>query len=308
MVRDASLRWSIRLALTLALLCLLGGCISSIQAATGISAYCSPPSASHGGWTEDQVGATASRAERIAALLGVSDELDHVRHLPASESQAARLLILERLDFARTTIEATVAELDCEGERAEQLSTYLEQKEERSTMRLTVASITVGAATGIVSAFLSTADTSTAVQGTVAVVGGTATGALALVPLGQSPKVEFRHERNMLTDIWEGPPESTAFSDLVWAYLSRAEFSNQQVESIRARIVSRWLEFRTLAQESSESPLLFGAGGWYDAETLRRRAAMLDQVKAEVRLMNQDLAELSYALNAAVAEDTSPSP
>jgi hypothetical protein len=211
---------------------------------------------------------------------------------------------LQRLDFTRTTIEATVAELDCEGERAEQLAAYLERRQNTTTTRLTIASIVTAAVTGIATGFLQQ-DHELPAEETIAAVGGTATAMLALAPLWVGPTVSFHHSRNFLTDIWEGPREASVFPEIVWAYLSRPEFSNEKIEAIRKRVIARWEEYQSADGQVLERPrrggpppLLFGAGGRYDAKTLRQRANMLDQIKAEVALMNQDLAALSALLNA----------
>jgi hypothetical protein len=110
------------------------------------------------------------------------------------------------------------------------------------------------------------------------------------------PRTDFQHPRNLLTDLWSGPPTSSTYAPLVWAYFTRAAFSNAQQQAIREKIVARWRRYRDLAGDATETALLFGAGGSYDAETLKARAAMLDEVKAEVDLASQDIQELASIL------------
>ena len=62
--------------------------------------------------------------------------------------------ITNRLILCRTEIASIAAELDCEGERAEQLSTYITSKESAQVNKLTVASITLGALTAVAVIFI----------------------------------------------------------------------------------------------------------------------------------------------------------
>jgi hypothetical protein len=129
----------------------------------------------------------------------------------------------------------------------------------------------------------------------VAVSGGAVTAALGLGSLFAHAQVTFEHSRNLLSDIWRGPQTSTTYPPLVWAYLTRSEFSNSGRAAIRERIVSRWKQFQQV-DEPRTAAVLFGTGGSYDADTLRLRAAMLYEVKAEVELTHQELVTLAASL------------
>jgi len=122
------------------------------------------------------------------------------------------------------------------------------------------------------------------------------TGGLGVGSLYVHPRIDFQHPRNLLTDLWTGPPTSSTYPPLVWAYLTRAQFSNEEQQAIREKIVARWRRYRDIASDPVETALLFGAGGSYDAATLRARAAMLDEVKAEVELVSQDIEALATVL------------
>jgi hypothetical protein len=262
----------------------LSACASG-PATSGAWGFCAPPEALPVTWREDPAPPDASRGQQIAALLGVSEERRQVGET------TARVVVLERLAITRTVLDATVAELDCERERTLQIAALLHARKERTTTRFTIASIVVGAATTIIAGVLVSADTSPTAQGLVAVGGGALTAGLALVPLFDHPQVELTHERNVLADVWLGPRVSRSFPVVVWAYLTRPQFSNEQERSIRENVVARWKE-HDLQRGTFDRATLFGARGLYDAQALDLRAAMLAQVKAEVRLMNQDLSAL----------------
>jgi hypothetical protein len=233
----------------------------------------------------------------MAALLGVRALLVEGTH-----DEGTRIELLARIEEARLTIAGTRAELDCAGERAKQAADYLASAQDSAVHTLTVASIAAAAATSIVSVFLSTRQTSTWMQNGFAIGGGSVTAGLGVASLDVHLHIRVDHPRNPLADVWFGPKESTLYPPMVWGYFTDPEFSNDQQESIRARIVQRWVQFQGVRKEDPKLvALLFGAGGTYDEETLRMRGSMIDQVKAEVDLMNQDIAALVARLRAARA-------
>jgi hypothetical protein len=278
----------------LAALAVLPGC-ASVGAIQGGGGYCAP-AATLASVTPEPSVPGAPRNEQTLALVGLTSDAGAVSKPNEPLDVETRLRILERLELARVTIGATVAELDCEGERARQAADYLTNAQQRQVQTLTVASIAAAAATAIAGVFLSTGNASPTAQDTVGIVGGGATAGLGLASLYVHPSLPFEHTRNLLADVWSGPAASTTFPPVVWAYLTRAAFSNDQQQAIRVRIVERWRHFRSIGNDPEQQALLFGQGGRYDAATLRRRAAMLAEVKAEVALANQELSSVSGAL------------
>jgi hypothetical protein len=278
------------------LLAAITGCAPSALPVRA-AGYCAPPAPIAWSIAEDaSPPPSADRTERLAALLGLRDVLLERRASRAPASVESRVRALERLGMARVVVAATSAELDCEGERAEQAADYLTRRGSTGVQELTVASVLVAAGTSIAGVLLSTKSAKADVQDAVAISGGALTVGLGLGSLYVHPRVNFTHPRNLLADVWSGPAASTTYAPPVWAYLTRAEFSNDQRDAIRARIVARWRKFQQIENDPSATALLFGAGGSYDADALRARAAMLDEVKAEVDLANQDLAALDAAL------------
>jgi hypothetical protein len=203
--------------------------------------------------------------------------------------------IVERTELASLAIEATAAELDCERERAVQAADYLTRGQAGGVQALTIGSIVVAALTGIAGVLLSTSGRPAAEQDTVVISGGIVTAGLGLGSLVVHPHTTFEHTRNLLTDVWLGPSASTTYPPIVWAYLTRPAFSNDGRAAIREKIVARWRQFRQV-EDPSTAAMLFGTGGSYDADALRLRAAMLNEVKAEVELTHQEVAVLASAL------------
>ncbi len=149
--------------------------------------------------------------------------------------------------------------------------------------------------TSIAGVLLSTNNRPSAEQDAVAISGGAVTAALGLGSLFVHPRTAFEHTRNLLADVWLGPASSASYPPFVWSYLTRSAFSNSQRTAIRERIVTRWKQFQQV-EDPASAAVLFGNGGSYDADTLHARAAMLDEVKAEVDLAHQELAALATLL------------
>jgi hypothetical protein len=270
------------------LLAPLSGCATTV----GNSGYCAPPATVSYPFAPDPSPPDdAPRDAQVAALVGLSGAAKD----PVSQPADATLRVLSRVELAGLVIGATSAELHCESERAEQAAEYLSRQQTRGTQWLTVGSVVAAALTGIGGVLLSTRQASEAAQDSTAIGGGIVTAGLGLASLYVHPRTRFDHERNLLADVWSGPTTSPLFPSVVWAYLTRPAFSNSRREAIRGRIVARWKQFEQV-EDLASAATLFGRGGSYDVDLLRARAAMLDEVRAEVELEKQDLAAFAAAL------------
>jgi len=230
----------------------------------------------------------------MAALLGLSEALSLRAH--GTLTTDMRLHVLERMELARLAIDATSAELDCEGERTQQAADYLASQQAGLVQLVTVASILTAAAVSVASVLLSTTNASPALQNSVGIGGAAVAAGLGFATLYVAPTIRFEHARNLLRDIWEGPAQSHVYPPIVWAYLSRATFSNAQDAPIRSKIVERFRVLGATDDDAHIRKLLFEAGGQFDVAALRAQASLLDQVKAEVALESQELEALARSL------------
>lgn len=198
-----------------------------------------------------------------------------------------RSQIQHRLLLATTEIAGVAAELDCEGERADQLARYLDDFNSKRNTRLTVASLVTGAVTTVATALIS----SKGAQNTVAISGGLITaglGVLTINPAGK--KMKLQHPRNVLKDIWDTPDTSAIYSPFIWYVLNEKRFSNSGKLSLAESIKQRWKEFDLQDKGSpKEVQLFFGTGGIYTADDLHTRAAMINELQSTIRSVNQDL-------------------
>jgi len=220
---------------------------------------------------------------------------------PAAELAVLRQrqAIAGQVALVSSTVASLAAELDCEGERADQVAGYLKTLDDRRTQRLNVLSIGVGAASGIGTTVIENKGG----QYAFGIGGGLLAAGLGLLTLRQQGHTaEFDHPRNLLADVWAEKSASDLFPPSVWYLLREPAFSNGGQTSIAHNTRQRWQHYGQLAKPESKkgkqlAGLLFGPGGQYSADELTVRANMLNELQSAVRLLNQELQGLLLVLN-----------
>jgi hypothetical protein len=210
---------------------------------------------------------------------------------------ATEAIVLGQLEVA-----GTIAEIDCEGERGDQLRVRLQAALDRRARVLGVATILAGAATAALTGGLSIAGAATA--GNIAGIAGGATEAgLATTLLFGEARGELRTPRNLLGEVWRRPERPVLIPGSVWRYLTRRDPGEPEAPSRLDRLLAEWRVPELLGAPGSETErrraeLLFGDGGAFTPGDLEIRDAMLDLLETTVALMNQDLRALLLELGA----------
>ncbi|MGI4884589.1 MAG: hypothetical protein ACRYFR_06480 [Janthinobacterium lividum] len=244
---------------------------------------------------------TANAAGLLPALTTLLALEATARQQPGPMAELAVLRQRQRIGaqaaLVSTTVASLAAELDCEGERADQVAGYLKAQDDRRTQRLNVLSISIGAASGIGTTVID----NTAAQYAFGIGGGLLAAGLGLLTLTGGHSAEFDHPRNLLADVWGEKPASDVFPPSVWYLLTEPAFSNGGQTSLAHNTRRRWEHYGQLARPNSKegqalAALLFGAGGQYSADQLTVRANMLNELQSAVRLLNQELQGLLLAL------------
>ncbi|GAB2562069.1 hypothetical protein [Spirosoma aerophilum] len=218
-------------------------------------------------------------------------------HPDPSAFRFVRQQITEWIGLTNLQISSTASEMDCEEERADQVATYLVQQANGREQKLTVASLTVGALTSIISIALFARKSNSDALNALGIGGGAAGAGLGLGILLVKQKVPFQHPRNPLGDLWTGPDTSSIFPPLVWAFLNQPTQPGHPSSSVRRQLLERWNDLGQLGttpgkEQTRLRALFFGTGGTYTADELQIRANMLDQLESEINLIKQDLATL----------------
>lgn len=223
--------------------------------------------------------------------LGVLDNVHKIEHLKKDPVNTLSILqqrqqITDNLLLANVEIAAIAAELDCEGERIDQVAAYVDNINDRRTNKLTVASIAIGAASGIAGALITGAGWNKA----IAIGGGVAglgLGFATLNPVGK--KITLQHKRNLLQTVWE-ENNNQGIPPFLWFMLTEKRISNSGASSLLNNLKTRWITYQFEGDTSQAAKSVnFSAGGIYSAADLHMRAAMINQLQALIRSIAQNL-------------------
>lgn len=204
--------------------------------------------------------------------------------------------IFNRLLLASTELASLAAELDCESERSKQSANYLDQINDTRIQRLTILSVITGAATAIITSVSNSHKTQVAVGVNGSIISGVFAG---LAVFSSRKSIVVAHNRNLLADIWYAPKISTTYPPFIWFVLNAKEFNIGGNTSTILSLKDRWVEEGLIdsSKKSKKELLFFGKGGKYLANDLHTLTSMINQLKAEIRSINQDLQSLMLKLS-----------
>ena len=233
----------------------------------------------------------------LAHALDLDKELEQLTELRDEHSNikdsvlylAAQQKIEQKVRDALVEIDALVGELDCEGERCDQLKELLEGMNSKRNNKLTVASIVIGALSAVADACISNDGWNKGVAIGAGVIGA-GLGWATLSPKGK--RLILKHKRNHLRAIWE-EKNSNGFPPIVWYMLNETKFTNTQQSTMLRNIRKRWLTF-TFEDDIKEAnkSVLFKSEGVYTEDLLETRSQIVGQLKATTQTLNQNFSSL----------------
>ena len=233
----------------------------------------------------------------LAHALDLDKELEQLTELRDEHSNikdsvlylAAQQKIEQKVRDALVEIDALVGELDCEGERCDQLKELLEGMNSKRDNKLTVASIVIGALSAVADACISNDGWNKGVAIGAGVIGA-GLGWATLSPKGK--RLILKHKRNHLRAIWE-EKNSNGFPPIVWYMLNETKFTNTQQSTMLRNIRKRWLTF-TFEDDIKEAnkSVLFKSEGVYTEDLLETRSQIVGQLKATTQTLNQNFSSL----------------
>lgn len=228
----------------------------------------------------------------ILSILNVEQELAQLTESPSGEElNKLRLSIYYKFQALTMEVSGTAAMLDCEEERTEQVSDYLADLQAKREQKLTVGSIITGGAVGLGSVLLLTSDRDGRWIDILGIIGGVTEVILGVSILKTDFRVDIQHPINPLREIYTGERETTFFSDEVWWFLNNHRL-DQQSPTVAESLREEWIQFYGLESGS----VFFQDGGKYNADELKLRADLIDQLEARVLLMQQSISKLMFKL------------
>ncbi|WP_315558437.1 hypothetical protein [Hoylesella nanceiensis] len=233
----------------------------------------------------------------LAHALNLDKELEQLTELRDEHSiikdsvlyLATQQKMEQKVLDALVEIDALVAELDCEGERCDQLKELLGDMNSKRDNKLTVASIVIGALSAVADACISNDGWNKGIAIGAGVIGA-GLGWATLSPKGK--RLILKHKRNHLRAIWE-EKNSNEFPPIVWYMLNEIQFTNTQQSTMLKNIRKRWLTF-TFGDDIKEAnkSILFKNEGVYTESMLETRSQIVGQLKATTHLLNQNFSSL----------------
>lgn len=249
----------------------------------------------------------SAQAIRTAETVGVLPYLKDLSAIREFKERALfRLLLLRQQLYAHTMlaileIESTTAEIVCERDRADQLADRIDEIDGLRVKQLTIASIIIAGVANIITGSASLAFTSSTIPDASSIAGGALSTWFGVSALVTHSEVDFRHNPNILHEVWEDPEQPQIVSPILWRYLHRS--ADGTAGAPRTDLVKSWRQLGRLGAQDSDDEhhrksLFFGLGGKYTASELRARASMLQTLEATLRLLHEDLETLIRESNA----------
>ncbi len=231
-------------------------------------------------------------ASRIGLTTSIAAYLNSTSPL---EKLAAKQKITDQMLLFNTQVEAVVAELDCNGERFDQLARYLNDRNSRVNTRLTVASILAAAAITISTVLIKNDNVNKAINISGGVTGA-GLGFALLNPKGK--KVKYHSTRSLLDNVWYENNAGNAFPPALWRVMTDRSFSNSGQYSLIQTLKKRWLLFVFEDKIDPKDELrYFKTGGYFSQQDIQHLADMNNQLQASVRSVQQNMRSLTEAIN-----------
>lgn len=240
----------------------------------------------------------------MADLIGVRAMIEELARLKKSGQRKSlefidlRQRLTYHLLLTMLQVSGTVAEINCERDRTDQVADRMDEVDTRRVKWLTLTSILIGGVASIVSGVVGLVSAPSAAGEATDVAGGVFESGFGGTALFTQSRQEFQHERNLLKEVWQDTDTSSAFPPTIWRFL-RSKKNEQTGKLLREELITAWRQEGRLgapgsSTEKKRRELLFGAGGVYTAPDLRARASMLETLQAEVTRINEELELLAH--------------
>ena len=234
---------------------------------------------------------TAQAAGLEPLLVALLREKERSGEEPTPGLLAMRQELTMRLEAFETQLSGAAFEVHCTAGQVGDVLAELDHREHARQFGLAVASILVGAVTGVAAGAWALADSDSPGSAIVGIAGSAATAGLGVVALGrQDPTVRLTHEHNLLAPIWEGADPNHLYSSFVFHMLTLPDGSEEG--SPRASILHAWSQSLDEAGAPSRSiaeRTLYGAGGDYSAALLQARQEQFTRLEASLQAIARDL-------------------
>ena len=257
---------------------------------------------------------TTSRADRLdatAKLIGVQGEIAGLKADVQGDTEANRWQILwlhqsisERVTAVSLQVDATIAQIDNEIARAQEIGSYLSDRRDRTVNRANLFGILVGGGLSAVSSGLQFSSTLNRPAASVGIAAGASSAGFGLAGIhaqrGATAKFDF--ESNMLAEFFDRPVlEDSRYPATIETFLNELPPDHSKGLTRREELIETWIRVRRIDSLESRDKIDRLTSRPSDElrltiDDLGDRAAMLQDVRARISYLKRDLGELLAAL------------
>ena len=254
---------------------------------------------------------TAPPSESTANLIHVSAELDQLQKLSGGQLTADRWQILwlhqhitEQVMAASLQVDATMAQIDNEIARANEVRGYLADRRDRAVSRANLLSALLGGAVGATSSGLQLSSALTKPAAGVGIGAGTLSAGLALTGIREEKgkRIPFDFESNMLAEFFERPTlPNSQYPATVWTFLNEMSPTGPTGLTRKQQLLQTWVRVKRIDSLSSAEKIDRLTS--QPSEMLKLtiddfedREAMLQDVRARISYLKRDLGVLLSSL------------
>jgi hypothetical protein len=251
--------------------------------------------------------------ENTAELISVSAEVSQLQKLSISPGTADRWQILwlhqrisEQVMAASLQVDATIAQIDNEIARSNEVRGFLADRRDRAVSRANLLSVLVGGTVGATASGLQLSSNLTKPAAGVGIGAGTLSAGLALAGIreekGKSLRFEF--ESNMLAEFFDRPAlPNSQYPATIWTFLNEPSASRPDGITRKQELLQTWVQVKRIDSLSSTEKIDHLTS--QPSEMLKLsiddfedRGAMLQDVRARISYLKRDLGTLLTSLPA----------
>src|ERR1700733_2986664 len=249
--------------------------------------------------------------ESTAELIKVSAEISQLKRLSSSTAPSDRWQILwlhqhisEQVMAASLQVDATLAQIDNEIARANEVRGYLADRRDRAVSRANLLSVLVGGAVGATSSGLQLSSNLTKPAAGVGIAAGTLSAGLALTGIHQEKgkSSPFDFESNMLAEFFDRPTlPNSQYPATIWVFLN--EIYGPTGLTRKEQLLQTWVQVKRIDSLSSTEKIdrltsQPSQGLKLSIDDFEDRGAMLQDVRARISYLKRDLGALLASLPA----------
>jgi hypothetical protein len=249
--------------------------------------------------------------ENTAELIKVSSEIKRLEKLSTSPLPADRWQILwlhqhisEQVMAASLQVDATLAQIDNEIARANEVRGYLADRRDRAVSRTNLLSVLVGGAVGATSSGLQLSSNLTKPAAGVGIGAGTLSAGLALAGIHQEKgkSSPFDFESNMLAEFFDRPTlPNSQYPATIWVFLNEIGPNGPAGLTRKEQLLQTWVQVKRIDSLSSAEKIdrLTSQPSQslkLSIDDFEDRGAMLQDVRARISYFKRDLGALLASL------------